>query len=215
MGSKYSAGLLAMLLALQWQFTSSTRANSITFDFGQSTSGTSPLMTAVFTDVGPNQVDLTLTAPGLSANNSVNSLYFNFNPALAPENLVFTPTGSTGGAQASVQAATDSFKTGGGGKFDIMFAFGSSTPFVAGDSLDYLITDPDGFSTADFEYLDTLCAGVSQAYAAVKIEQSSGVIVLDSAPQAVPETASSAGLLALGLAGVGLFGAKIRKLGSP
>jgi protein with PEP-CTERM/exosortase system signal len=186
-------------------------ANAIRFDFG---STGSPSITALFEDAGPNQVQLTVTALALSGNNSVNSLYFNFNPAFDSRNLTFTQIGSIGAAQGVASSANDSYKAiGGGGKFDINLTFGPTPTFVTGDVATFTITGSDNFSLDDFLFHETAAAGRSPAYAAGSLQELSGVVVVQGTPtitESVPDVASTCGLLALGLLGIGLFSRRLR-----
>lgn len=174
-------------------------------------------MTALFEDVGPNQIQLTVTALALSADNSVNSLYFNFNPTFDSRNLVFTQTGSVGGVQGSANTANDSYKAGGGGgKFDINLIFSQSPTFVTGDVATFSITGLGGLSVDDFLFQETAAAGRSPTYAVGSLQELSGVVVIQGTPTVptVPDGASTFGLLALGLFAVGLFSRRLRAKGA-
>ena len=183
-------------------------ATTIRFDFGPA--GT-PAVTALFEDVGPNQVNLTITALALTGNNSVNSLFFNFNPVFDSHNLIFTQTDSIGSVQSSANTANDSYKaSGGGGKFDINLAFGKSPAFVNGDAVIYSITGLSGFSVNDFLFLETPAAGRIPTYAAGSLQELSGVVVVNGTPQTVPDNTSTFGLLALCLSAIPLLSRQFR-----
>lgn len=186
---------LAIVLAVEIIAAPATFGNAIRFDFGPA--GT-PAVTALFEDVGLNQVNLTITAPGLVGNNSVNSLFFNFNPAFDSHNLIFTQTSSIGGVQGSANNANDSYKvSGGGGKFDIKLDFNQAPAFIAGNSVTYSITGVSGFSVSDFLFLQTPAAGRIPTYAAGSLQELSGIVVVNGSPQTVPDGASTFSLLAL------------------
>jgi len=166
-------------------------------------------MTALFEDIGPNQVQMTIDAVALTGNNTINSLCFNFNPAFNSKDLTFTQTGSVGGVQGLVSSANDSYKvSGGGGKFDIDFIFGPD--FKTGDSVTYSITGIPGLSVNDFLYLETASAGRVPGYAAGSIQELSGLVIIQGAPQAVPDISSTFGLLVLGLVAVGFLARKFK-----
>jgi hypothetical protein len=198
--------LLGQILAAPAAF-----ANAIRFDFGPAGS---PSITALFEDAGPNQVQLTVTALALSGNNSVNSLYFNFNPAFDSRNLTFTQIGSIGGAQGVASAANDSYKAiGGGGKFDINLTFGPTPTFITGDVATFTITCKDNFSLNDFLFLETAAAGRSPSYAAGSLQELSGVVVVQGTPiitEHAPDAASTFGMLVVGLLGIGLLARRLR-----
>jgi hypothetical protein len=202
--SQYNKTWLAILLAGEILAAPAAFGNAIRFDFGPAGS---PSVTALFQDAGPNQVDLTISALALSGNNSVNSLYFNFNPVFDSQNLIFTQTGSVGGVQGVANAANDSYKVGGGsGKFDIKLVFGESPEFVSGDTVTYSITGVSGFSVNDFLSLETPVAGRGPTYAAGSLQELSGIVVVQGTPAAaVPDVASTFGLFVLSLLAIGLL----------
>jgi hypothetical protein len=196
----------AILLAAGILAAPAAFANSVQFDFGPS--GT-PTMTALFQDVTPGQVQLTIDAVNLNGNNTLNSLCFNFNPNLDATSLIFTQTGSVGGVQGKVSSANDSYKVGGGsGKFDINFIFGPD--FVTGDSATYSITGIPDLSVNDFLFLATPSAGRVPGYAAGSIQELSDVVVIQGEPRAVPEISSTLGLLAVGLVGIGFLARRFK-----
>jgi hypothetical protein len=204
-----SKSWLAILLAVPILAAPAAFGNAIRFDFGPA--GT-PSMTALFEDSGPNQIQLTITALALSGNNSVNSLYFNFNPAFDSQNLTFTQTGSIGGVQGSASTANDSYKaSGGGGKFDININFNQNATFVTGDVATFSITGIGDLSVNDFLYQETAAAGRSPTYAVGSLQELSGVVVVQGTPTTdVPDVAPTFGLLGLGLLTIGLFSRRHR-----
>ena len=201
---------LTIFLAAQILAAPAAFGNAIQFNFGPA--GT-PSMTALFEDAGPNQIQLTVTALALSGNNSVNSLYFNFNPVFDSKNLIFTQTGSIGGVQGAASSANDSYKaSGGGGKFDINLTFSQSPVFVTGDVATFSITGIGDLSVNDFLYQETAAAGRSPTYAAGSFQELSGIVVIPGTPTTpdVPDAASTSGLLALGLLTMGWFSRRSR-----
>ena len=214
MKSRFNKTWFAILLTGQILAAPAAFGNAIQFDFGPV--GT-PSMTALFEDTGPNQIQLTITALALSGNNSVNSLYFNFNPVFDSRNLVFTQTGSIGGVQGSASTANDSYKaSGGGGKFDININFNQNPTFVTGDVATFSITSIGELSVNDFLYQETAAAGRSPTYAVGSLQELSGIVVVQGTPTApnVPDGAATFGLLVLGLFALGLFSRRLRVKGT-
>ncbi len=210
MSHKTSAGLLIALLAAQTHFAPSLFANSIRYDFLQGSTttvvGGSPLVTAIFEDVAPNQVNLTITAPGLTGNSFLRALYFNLDPTMSAPGLTFNQTASSGGVPAAVLSSNDSFKTGGGGKFDVKITFATAPVFIAGNSVVYSITGLAGISAESFAFQDTVSAGSSQSYAAASIQFPTALVVINSTPESssVPDTGATVWLLVLALLALGL-----------
>ena len=212
--SRYDKTWLTILLAGQILAAPAAFGNAIRFDFGPA--GT-PSMTALFEDAGPNQVQLTITALALSGANSLNSLYFNFNPVFDSQNLIFAQTGSVGGVQGAASTGNDSYKaSGGGGKFDINLIFGQSPAFVTGDAATFSITGIGGLSVNDFLYQETAAAGRTPTYAAGSLQELSGIVVVQGTPTTanVPDAASTFGLLALSLLTMGWFSQRLRVKGA-
>jgi hypothetical protein len=119
-------------------------------------------LTAVFTNIGPGKVELTITS-FLGANESVdgsNGLYFNFNPKKDDilKGLHFSLISSSpkSNKAAGIKLSADGFKASNGGLFDIELTYSSSKVFSEGQSQSYIITDSKGAITAgDFLYLST------------------------------------------------------------
>jgi hypothetical protein len=193
-------------------------APAVQFNFGPVGS---PTMTALFQNEGPSEVQLTITAVGLGANFSLDSLYFSLNPNLDAKDLVFTQTGSVGGVTGSVSSANNSYKVNGGsGKFDICVTFGDSPAFVTGDSLTFDITGIGGLTMNDFLFQETASAGNLPRYAAGSLQDLDGIVIVQGTPQTtqqsstqgVPDVASTSGLLVLGLMGIGAAKFKFKSL---
>jgi hypothetical protein len=201
------------LLTLAVTLGPDAMGNSLRFDFNAAGSST-PLVTAIFADAGVDGVKLTLTAPGLEANNSVQRLFFNLNPAFDPADLTITPTGANGGVLNTPHAQANGIKTGGGGgKYDLRLEFGNSPAFTTGDTLTFYINRAGGLTAGDFDFLNTKWAGGPEEFAAVKIQLSvdqtefvPGDPVVTPNAKAVPDMASTAGLLCLGLGTLALLG---------
>jgi hypothetical protein len=124
--------LVAIALAFGVSAAGSARAD-LTFNFlpTNTFSGTAPAgtLTATFSDVGTNQVQLVISSNLASGENvqANNGFYFNFNPAKAPAELAkltfaltsFGPPGSPFSQQANVAQGEDAFKADGDGNYDI------------------------------------------------------------------------------------------------
>jgi hypothetical protein len=192
----------AILLAAAILAAPAAFANSVQFDFGPAGA---PVLTALFQDAGPGQVNLTIDAFALNGN-SVNSICFNLNPIFDANELNFTETSSAGGVSGLARSANDSYKvTGGGGKFDIAFTFDPN--FQTGDSVTYSITGIPNLSVSDFLFLETATAGGIPGYAAGSIQQFSGLVIVQGTPNvsAVPDIPSTLGLLVMAMIAVGIL----------
>lgn len=202
MKSHYRNTCRAILLAAATLATPAAFANSIQFDFGPVGA---PVLTALFQDSVPGQVNLTIDALALNGD-SINSICFNLNPTFDAKNLIFTETSSIGGVSGLVRSANDSYKvTGGGGKFDIDLTF--DPDFKTGDSVTYSITGIPNLTVNDFLFLETASAGRIPGYAAGSIQALSGLVIVQGTPRedAVPDVSSTFGLLASGLVAVGIL----------
>jgi hypothetical protein len=183
-------------------------ALSYTYDFDHTLSGVAPAgptpwLTATFSDTGPNAVQLTLAAPGLTGAEFVGSWFFNLNPALDPRNLVFSSVGSSGTFAAPVvMAGADAFKPDWDGKYDIFVRFDSgadaSAHFGGGDSITFNISDPDGLSAIDFYTPNTPVAGHGALFTAAGIETVGEAVVIDALPP-VPDGGTTIMLLGFSL----------------
>jgi hypothetical protein len=208
--SQYHKAWLAILLAAEILGAQAVFGNSVQFNFGPVGN---PSVTAVFQDVGPGQVQLTIDALALPANNFIDSLYFSLNPAFDSRNLIFTQTDSSGGVHGTVNNANDSFKVGGGsGKFDFELVFDQTFAFITGHTVTYSITGIGGLSANDFLYQETATAGRLPNYAAGSVRDFSGIVVIDGTPQgpSAPDTASTFGLFLLGLFTLGFWNRRVR-----
>lgn len=202
MKSHYQKSCRAIIFAAAILVSPIVFASSIQFDFGPVGA---PALTALFQDAAPGQVNLTINALALNGN-TVNSICFNLNPTFDAKNLLFNETSSTGGVSGLVRSANDSYKvTGGGGKFDIDFSF--DPDFQSGDSVTYSITGIPNLTVNDFLFLETASAGRIPGYASSSIQERSGLFIVQGTPNeiSVPDVSSTFGLLASGLAAVGIL----------
>jgi hypothetical protein len=161
-------------------------ASSFYYHFDSVSSGTSPVgsgpfVNALFTDITPGVVQLTISAVGLSGPEFLSALDLNLNPALSPADLSFSVVGSTGSfADPTISTGANKFKADGGGKYDVSFVFNSKAAksFGAGDSVTYDICYTGGTLTAnDFDFLSKPAAGSDPLLA---IAQVSGIPGCDS-----------------------------------
>ena len=158
----------------------SASADTISYNFGQVSGGTTPAgappwLQATFTDTAASTVNLTLSAGNLSGSDFVTCWYFNLNPGMDPANLNLTVSSSTGSFTApSVGVGANGFKAGPDGKFDLLLGFSStgddSTRFTSGDSLTFTITGISGLTADDFSWLSTSAGGKGTYSSAAHIE---------------------------------------------
>jgi hypothetical protein len=143
-------------------------------------SATPPWIVVSFDDhdaVG--SVDLTVTAPNLTASENILNLHLNLDPSqygllplsfggLVKGGAFDTPTISQG---------VDAFMADGDGKYDIMLSFTSggttANTFTNGDSLKYTITGA-GLTAGSFSFLSTPAGGHGPFYFASHIQNTTG-----------------------------------------
>jgi hypothetical protein len=184
--------------------------------FNDAFSGTMPAssnnvwMNAVFHDVSPGTVELTVSNLNLTGSENVDQLYLNLAPNLDATKLNFTFLSGSGGFDVpSISQGTNSFKADGDGKYDILFDFTSSSTaqhqFTQGEYLTYTITGISGLTAADFAYLSFPAGGAGPFYAAGHVQRigadsQSGWISADivSPIASVPEP-SAASLIGLAI----------------
>jgi len=126
-------------------------------------SSTTPWVNSLFTDIAPNTVQLTITAPNLTGSEFIQNLYLQFNNTKQVTSLVFTPvfsqwqglstTYSLGLNQNNFQAGSQ------GGDFSILLGFqtGGGLPkqFNQGDTVIFDITTTQkntSLSSMDFAF---------------------------------------------------------------
>jgi hypothetical protein len=193
---------------------------------GPPPAGSAPWVDAIFTDVKPGQVLLTITNVNLTSGEFVDDsgggIFFNLTPSLNVSNLVFSLVSSTdpvagenynwfvetSEAQDGNGKGNNSgygFKADGNGGFcDINLEFATHS-FSTDGSITLLITNIPGLDAADFEATAT---GGNGEYAAVHVQglgsgQSNSAWVNPTRVTPVPEPASTS-FLAIG---TGLFSA--------
>lgn len=125
---------------------------------GTSPSGAAPWLTATFTDVGTNQVQLDMKSGGLTGNEFVGAWYFNFSPVGNLNNLNFSRLTSPNPGTTIVTKSLDNLSAGGGGRFDIVFDFPESVPdgrFTSGLTTSYLIGSVSSLDASMFNFLSS------------------------------------------------------------
>jgi hypothetical protein len=147
---------------------STVQAATVTFNYNQSfgavsPDGPSPYATAVFDDaISPGAVTLTMTvAPSVNLAD-VTGMYFNLDPALDSNNLMFARTGGDGPTadDTTITTGTDHARAGGDGFYDILFDFPPPSGqqdrrFNAGETLVYDISGIVGLTALDFNFFGT------------------------------------------------------------
>jgi hypothetical protein len=135
-----------------------------------------PWVTALFEDVAPGQVRLTVANTALVGKENLDAIYFNLNPALDATLLSFNLVGSSGAFDLPNQfLGTDEFKADGDGKYDIRFTFSNARQdanrFNGGESLVLDITGIPTLNVFDFTYLSAPAGGAGPFYAAGHIQR--------------------------------------------
>jgi hypothetical protein len=177
--------------------------------------GTPPWLTATFTNVNTNSVQLTLAYSALNAGTGdyISNWFFNFNPALEVLGLNFSLV--SGVAADPITLAYDGVLAGGDLLFDMQFSFAANS-FNPGASSVYLISSTvDSIDALSFSFLSTNASGLTNYYSSANILGSGSWIASATAqtpgpgpgPAPVAEPASVI-LLGLGLGGLTVFGRK-------
>jgi len=175
-----------------------------TANLGQ-TSAT-PWGTAVFEDLGANQVRLALTGGA----NAINTAQFNIDPTMSPSSLSFS---YIGGKTATVSNDIQNhWQADGDGKYDVKMAYSSAV--ALGQKSYYIISGGSGFNAASFLNYSLSDPNQKGPYLAVVQVAGAGSpwLYSSSFTHAIPEPETYAMLLA-GLALMG-FVARRRQQGA-
>lgn len=148
--------LVATLLFVPVQAFSAVYIYNISNTFsGATPQGPIPWLTATFTDVGANQVQLDMTAPGLTGQEFVGAWFFNFSPLGNLSDLSISRLSSPNPGTTTVTTDLNNLSAGGGGLFDIGFNFPQSLSdgrFTSGLSTSYLISSVSSLDASMFNY---------------------------------------------------------------
>lgn len=179
----FSAAAMACLFAVlsggQAQATIVTYSMNIEFSGGTAPSASAPWVVVNLDDHNQSGVvDLKVTAPGLTGNENLASLYLNLDPALNPNDLIFssivqsraftTPTISTG---------SNSFKADGDGFYDLLLGFavgGPPTTFIHGDMLELSISGIATLNALSFFELSLPAGGHGPFTSAAHVQNTGG-----------------------------------------
>lgn len=182
-GRRWVVGrIVRVVLAATLLAPSVLRAGDFIYQFGEAFSGSTPVSTnppwaiALFEDIAPGRVRLTVSNLTLTGAENIDELYFNLNPDRSATALGFTLTGGSGGFTAPhFQTGTDKFKAGGDGRYDIQFGFATggsvATRFTAGDYLVGELYGIPSLTAADFEFLSLSGGGYGPYYAAAHVQR--------------------------------------------
>jgi hypothetical protein len=157
--------------------------------------GPTPWATATFTDLGGNNVQLTMSTSNLVDNEFIGEWLFNFDPDLTLSDLSITYNSGTGAT--SVNALTNNYKADGDGNFDIQFLFANSgeARFQAGETSVYDISYSGAgtMNTSSFNFYSSEGGGRGTYHSAAQVQ---GITADDYSgwigdTQVVPEPVSS------------------------
>lgn len=138
---------------------------------GTAPSGPSPWVTATFTDVAPNAVQLQLSTPNLSGTEFVGGWYFNFDPNANVSNLTITPTSGAPPGTPTISTGTNAFKADGGGYYDIAINFPESgNRFTANELATYNITSSDSLNAGMFDFASIPSGGNGTWYSSAHVQ---------------------------------------------
>jgi hypothetical protein len=180
--------------------------------------GTVPWLTAEFTDIADNSVQLTMSTSGLETgvSQSVGNWFFNVTDSL----LGLLNFQYVSGSEGSIFLAPNQRVAGGDLSFDIEFDF-AAAQFAPGTQSTYLISSLDSSQPISSESfaLDSIFSPTQSYYSAALVEGVGSWIAASSAtiigpgpgpgpdPAPVPEAATIV-LLGFGLSGLLAFGRK-------
>jgi hypothetical protein len=195
----------------------SLRADAFVYHFGDVFSGDSPVSLnrpwsdALFQDVTPGTVRLTISNLALTRRESVKDMFFNLNPNLHPENLQFSFVSGVGRFDLpAISKGINLFRADDDSLYDLKFSFASggtvNRRFGARESLVMDISGISGLQAMDFASLSSPTCDTGPFYAAAHIQRigrdasgSGWIVPIGNQVSIIPEP-SSALLGFLGLA---------------
>ena len=199
----YRALTLVIALAVTAGLQASVVSYDLSIEFTGATApvGAAPWLTATFDDGGsPGSVSLTLTAVNLTASEFVSTWYFNLDPGLDPESLVFSSPSKTGSFDdPAIRVGADGYSAAGSGWYDVELRFatsgakGGAKRFGPGDEAAFMITGIASLTANSFDFLSTPSGGSPPFPTAAHVQAIAGD---DSGWTAVPEPATL-GLLSI------------------
>ena len=199
----YGALTLVIALAVTAGLQASVVSYDLSVEFTGATApvGAGPWLNATFDDGGsPGSVSLTLTAVNLTASEFVSKWYFNLDPGLDPESLVFSAPSKTGTFDdPAISAGADSYRAAGSGWYDVQLRFatsgaqGGSKRFGRGDEAAFTITGMAPLTANSFDFLSTPTGSVLPFHTAAHVQAIGGD---DSGWTAAPEP-TTLGLLSI------------------
>ncbi len=205
------AGLSALMMPAQSPAAMLIYSLDTEFSGATAPSGSPPWVTVAMNDYGsPGSVEMTLTAPGLTGNESVFLLYLNLAPTLDPDDLTFALDAKSRAAMTTptISTGVNAFMADGDGKYDIRFSFASGGPpetFVTGDFITYTIGGIPTLTVDSFNFNSSPAGAHGPFRMAAHVQntgdnfEASGWI---AGPDPVVPEPSSLALLVLGAIGV-------------
>ena len=153
-------------------FTSNVVAGIVSFDMtvawnGPSPGGVTPWLNATFDDQGTaGDVILTITGTNLTSTEKVDEWYFNLDPTLDPDQLVFSSPPNKSGSGAApwfddpaITTGSNAFNADGDGWFDLVLGFetadGGTRSFNNGDSVEYTISGIASLTANSFDFISS------------------------------------------------------------
>jgi hypothetical protein len=137
-------------------------------------------VTIVLNDFGgTGSVELDITGTNLTANENLEVLMLNLDPALDPDDLIFTfNTKSRAPLDAAIiSTGVNAYKADGDGKYDIKLEFANGGPpdtFVNNDFISYTITGIASLNALSFNYLSLDAGGHGPFKIAAHIQNTGG-----------------------------------------